>query len=198
MMDKEKAIEVLERVASCEDLVNYLQDYAVSIQDALLMAIKGLKQESCEDAVSRAEVLSVIHNHGFDNVRSSKISALLKTMRGEVERMPSVLPEYDLDDYSSKLWQNAYERGNAEQKTWRWIPCSERLPEVHKDVLIYLSSDEICIGCYNSHRLPFSNNVIGWGAGYTHNWCSNDVIAWMPLPKPYEPQESEVRDADSN
>ena len=73
----------------------------------------------------------------------------------------------------------------------RWIPVSERLPEDHKDVLIYLSSDEICIGCYNSHRLPFSNNVIGWGASYAHNWCSNDVIAWMPLPKPYNPQESE-------
>lgn len=71
----------------------------------------------------------------------------------------------------------------------KWIPVSERLPEDHKDVLICLSSDQICIGCYNSHRLPFSNNAIGWGASYTHNWCSNDVIAWMPLPEPYKAEK---------
>lgn len=76
-----------------------------------------------------------------------------------------------------------------------WVPVSERLPEDHKDVLIYLSSDQICVGCYNSHRLPFSNNVIGWGASYTHNWCSNDVIAWMPLPESYT-AESEVANGD--
>ncbi len=68
----------------------------------------------------------------------------------------------------------------------QWISVSERLPENHKDVLICLSSDEICVGCYNSHRLPFSNNAIGWGASYVHDWCSNDVIAWMPLPEPYK------------
>ena len=72
----------------------------------------------------------------------------------------------------------------------KWIPVSERLPEDHKDVLICLSSDQICIGCYNSHKLPFSNNVIGWGASYTHNWCSNDVIAWQPLPEPYKENDT--------
>lgn len=78
-----------------------------------------------------------------------------------------------------------------QQLSTQWIPVSERLPEDHKDVLIYLSSDQICIGCYNSHRLPFSNNIIGWGASYPHNWCSNDVIAWMPLLTP--PNKSEIK-----
>lgn len=77
---------------------------------------------------------------------------------------------------------------SSSEKPNKWIPCSERLPEDHKDVLICLSSDQICIGCYNSHRLPFSNNVIGWGANYAHNWCSKDVLAWMPLPLPYQPE----------
>lgn len=76
-----------------------------------------------------------------------------------------------------------------------WIPVSERLPEDHKDVLICLSSDQICIGCYNSHKLPFSNNAIGWGASYTYNWCSNNVIAWMPLPEPYK---QEIEDKNEN
>lgn len=76
----------------------------------------------------------------------------------------------------------------------RWIPVSERLPEDHKDVLAYLSSGRISICRYNSHKLPFCNNPIGWG--YLHengfiDFKKEHVIAWMPLPEPYEPQESE-------
>ena len=90
-------------------------------------------------------------------------------------------------EYATKTWWEQ-EFEPPEQK---WIPVSERLPENHKDVLICLSSDQICIGSYNSHRLPFSNHAIGWGASYIHNWCSDDVIAWMPLPEPYKMQGGE-------
>ena len=45
--------------------------------------------EPC-DAVSREEVMNMLHNHAFDYATSTKISALLKIMRGEVDRMPSV------------------------------------------------------------------------------------------------------------
>ena len=76
----------------------------------------------------------------------------------------------------------------------RWISVSERLPEDHKDVLVYLSSDRISICRYNSHKLPVSNNPIGWGyvpgIGFI-DFEKEHVIAWMPLPKPYEPQEKE-------
>lgn len=88
--------------------------------------------------------------------------------------------------YSTRSWWDQEFVPNKSEIPTGWIPVSERLPEDHKDVLICLSSDQIYIGCYNSHRLPFSNNVIGWGASYVHNWCSNDVIAWMPLPEPYK------------
>lgn len=71
----------------------------------------------------------------------------------------------------------------------RWISVSERLPEDHKDVLAYLSSDRISICRYNSHKLPFSNNPIGWGylpgIGFI-DFKKEHVIAWMPLPKPYK------------
>lgn len=75
----------------------------------------------------------------------------------------------------------------------KWIPVSERLPEDHENVLIYLSSNQIAIGLYNSHRISFMDKPIGWGADAPHDWSSNEVVAWMPLPQPYK-AESEVED----
>lgn len=76
----------------------------------------------------------------------------------------------------------------------RWIPVSERLPKDHENVLIYLSSNQITIGLYNSHRLPFRDKPIGWGVDAqisVHNFCSDDVVAWMPLPQPYKAEGSD-------
>lgn len=59
-----------------------------------------------------------------------------------------------------------------------WIPCSERLPKVGQDVLFcgdkwtgegYMRED----GDWFQFR---------WSAF----WRKEEVIAWMPLPKPYE------------
>lgn len=71
----------------------------------------------------------------------------------------------------------------------KWIPVSEGLPEDHENVLIFLSSNQITIGLYNSHKLPFMDKSIGWGADAPHNWSSDDVIAWMPVPEPYKANE---------
>lgn len=65
----------------------------------------------------------------------------------------------------------------------RWIPVSERLPEDNK---IYLVTIE----------LVFDRNKRYVSQEIRNNWdnlksCGHEVIAWMPLPKPYEPQESE-------
>lgn len=77
-----------------------------------------------------------------------------------------------------------------------WISVIEKLPEDHKDVLAYLSSDRISICRYNSHKLPFCNNPIGWsylyGAGYI-DFEEEKVIAWMPLPEPFK---ADMREAE--
>lgn len=52
-----------------------------------------------------------------------------------------------------------------------WIPCSERLPEYGKEVLTYNRDDEYEI-----------NHIIDEDDG---EWFFNGVVAWMPLPDPY-------------
>lgn len=60
----------------------------------------------------------------------------------------------------------------------RWIPCSERMPEEKKEVLISADGD-----------LYIAEYEIDHGKGYWSEVIEyrnvTDVDAWMPLPEPY-------------
>ena len=87
-----------------------------------------------------------------------------------------------------------------------WIPCSERLPEFDKKVLAYVKNKDPegrfnQEGIYTAelkdkipkHDPKGTKNI--WGIpGYDSEWAVRawsyftepDVVAWMPLPKPYK------------
>ena len=68
------------------------------------------------------------------------------------------------------------------ERTGHWIPVSERLPENrNQEVLISLEWG-IDIGRYSDGE---------WHSEWINHYDDGNVLAWMPLPKPYEPQESE-------
>jgi hypothetical protein len=67
-----------------------------------------------------------------------------------------------------------------EPKTGHWIPVSERLPEINDDVLISLEWG-IDIGRYSDGE---------WHSEWINHYDDGNVLAWMPLPKPYDPQET--------
>lgn len=72
----------------------------------------------------------------------------------------------------------------------KWIPCSERLPETEVNVLVTQEYDDLdldgehCVNvdtaCLDSYGDWFS---VFLEDGYMENY---NVIAWMPLPEPYE------------
>ena len=117
-----------------------------------------------------------------------------ETARREIESLDYYLQNHT-DDYSEEshtAMMMAIDALSNSEKPNKWIPVSERLPEDHENVLIWLKSNHITIGLYNSHKLPCDDRPIGWGVDAeisVHNFCSDDVLAWMPLPEPYEPQE---------
>lgn len=89
----------------------------------------------------------------------------------------SVEPRNDMDKITIDACKGAIEL--LEQM--RWIPCSERLPEENKDVLMCLEWG-IDIGEYRDG---------GWHSEWINHYDDDSVIAWMSLPKPYKGGDGE-------
>lgn len=64
------------------------------------------------------------------------------------------------------------------QKSGKWIPVSERLPKSDGYYIVTENSGRVCT--YVFHK-----------EGNSEEYWKRCAIAWMPLPEPYEPQESE-------
>ncbi len=63
----------------------------------------------------------------------------------------------------------------------QWIPCSERLPEDDRTKVVTLANGNTEAGYYS--------NGDWWCIGDSIALENPTVIAWMPLPKPYEVEE---------
>lgn len=78
---------------------------------------------------------------------------------------------------------DSYEIEVVEPST-KWIPVSERLPEIQQDVLLSLRSLDVRVG-FRSETEPYfycNGNYIE----------AQNVLAWMPLPNPYKIESEEI------
>lgn len=64
-----------------------------------------------------------------------------------------------------------------------WIPCSERMPEAQKNVLVCENNGEIHLCRYNANIKRFFYDGSDWDIKL------GEVIAWQPLPAPYQKGE---------
>ena len=62
-------------------------------------------------------------------------------------------------------------------KIGEWIPCSERLPETHNNLLICQSDGYVNVGYYSLGEFKDMDSIL-----------YKNVIAWQPLPSPYQPK----------
>ena len=90
----------------------------------------------------------------------------------------------------------AFENAITKQKDNRWITASERLPEDGILVLIKTIVEnnlEPTVGSWNETlgTWKIGNDAIMWD--FLNDSLVNEVIAWMPLPKPWKESVEEWR-----
>ena len=82
------------------------------------------------------------------------------------------------------------------EKVGEWIPCSERLPEMHREDMeaegeYYMISNPVIVTDGQQIYIAEYEEDMDYRYGW-HSFDGEDydnIIAWMPLPKPYRPEE---------
>ncbi len=68
-----------------------------------------------------------------------------------------------------------------------WIPCSERLPEANQEMLVQWERKDRLL---NTIFVYISIGMLGadgeWYSAHESRVFNGKVIAWMPLPEPWE------------
>ena len=77
--------------------------------------------------------------------------------------------------YGLHLAENKIREAPTVDAAPRWIPCEEKLPEPVQEVLVTGTN-----GCVYTSRIVHGEFEYG-----------GNVIAWMPLPDPYEERKSD-------
>lgn len=101
----------------------------------------------------------------------------LGTVRGEIELANGVLKAISII--------------KSQPKVGEWIPCSDRLPKQDECVLVSYRSFMVWDKDIYSDKIAIIRED-GW-----HWWdeletkIENEIIAWQPLPEPYEVKENE-------
>ena len=142
------------------------------------------------DCISRQVAIDLLKrwSGGYSYIEYDTESAIY-----EFERLPSAHPYTEaeiqkMQDLEQAEIEKAFEFGKAEAN--RWISCSERLPEDDSLMLVnYIEPREegmdIWIGWHEMENVWYIN-----GEAHSREF-ENEVLAWQPLPDPYQPERSE-------
>ena len=69
-----------------------------------------------------------------------------------------------------------------------WIPVTERMPDIGELVLITQNRGDGDKTVETAYLTSDGPNDLYWSTGLFKSRETDEVLAWMPLPKPYEPK----------
>ena len=97
----------------------------------------------------------------------------------EIEGTDKLLSEVAdvIEEFSAKLHNPQMER-SSQYYNGGWIPLNERLPEISDWYIITVGAPRCT---YADYYDKIHNE---W-----QDYCGSDILAWMPMPRPYMPTE---------
>ena len=137
------------------------------IKDNIKPVVGGKSLEMAIDALEQAKTnCSEIPNNSDTISRQQAIDALdcINGAEEVLRALPSAQPEQ------------------------QWIPCSERLPENGRQVLVYARSVHFALAKYDEMREADGTYKKQWVTfdSWKPFYTIKNVIAWMELPEPYQ------------
>lgn len=97
------------------------------------------------------------------------------------------------DEYETKAIDRAFKRlQNIFEKqptacNYGWIPCEKEIPPQPKENPLFENKPlELYLATVKGSEYPW--RVFWNGKSFTDGWSEVDVLAWMELPKPYQPK----------
>lgn len=115
-----------------------------------------------------------------------------KGRKGELAKLINDAAE-TIELLSTKLSAANMER-SSQYYHGGWIPCSERLPEDNRQVLVYAQSTHFVLAKYDEMREADGTYKKQWVTfdAWKPLYTIKNVIAWMPLPtEPWKGEEHE-------
>ena len=114
--------------------------------------------EKQEELFQDLNVIEVLSHVDFDSTIQNSLENFLKAITNEAIEIV---------------------KQEAEQYNNGWIPCSERLPKYGEVVMCSCTNSGITISCITHKGVKPSKSV---------RFGQHSVIAWQPLPQPYQPK----------
>ena len=160
-----------------------------------------------DDLIKRSDAIAEIYKVRTPDVVSHHYAELFinAVCRAPSADRPGAV---DLSSVYSTAFKSGYEKGKADRPQG-WIPCSERLPEVHEEPYyadheeILHESDHVLTCCKHGKGFVYAIGTVihdevcdsyEWSDLYDYADCVIDdmqVLAWMPLPKPWKGADDE-------
>ena len=135
------------------------------------------------DLIKREDAIEAIHNYWEKRLDT------LPTTTCEYGEVYADIQQIDkILEHNKTLCSFIKSIPSAERKG-EWIPCSERLPSEQGQYLVttYAYNDYHYVDVLSFHKGKFYETDSEWG-----DMVDNDVVAWMPLPKPYGERKVKV------